>query len=131
MMDRFLFRGKDYDGNWQTGSLVRSGNNEYYIYTSINIFWAIEDIATIGQCTGLKDENGNLIFEGDIIKSVHPSPDVPKETGIVKWHNDELGWQLDTGGKYLECIGYGGNMYEIVGNIHDNPELLEVTANEN
>jgi len=63
---------------------------------------------TVGQFTGLTDKNGKEIFEGDIVRG-----------GIylayeVKWEYEECGWN----------IGESVRLFEICGNIHDNPELL-------
>jgi uncharacterized phage protein (TIGR01671 family) len=68
MNSRFLFRGKDADGNWQIGTLVHCGDEKYDIYTGFETFWSIPNPETIGQCTGIKDSDGEMIFEGDIVK---------------------------------------------------------------
>ena len=84
---------------------------------------------TVGQYTGLTDKNGRKIFEGDIVKVTGLYPDRDGEKRI--WRQFRVGevfyyhgafyfgeWQLCTTSE--KCI-------EIIGNIHDNPELLEVT----
>ena len=90
--------------------------------------------------TGLKDKEGREIYAGDIIVN-HPIPGscgvvysvngVSTQTRIVVWLGDEarFGWRLLNGS--LEQSGYSlvkcnENIFEIIGNIHENPELLEV-----
>ena len=74
---------------------------------------------TVGQFTGLTDKNGTKIFEGDILS----------EKGylfVVVWNQGWAQFRLSYIGR---CIQYPewnrGVQMEIVGNIHDNPELLE------
>lgn len=64
------------------------------------------------QCTGLKDKNGRLIYEGDIVK-------FENETSEVKWCIN--GFAIDDGIQYL----VDDMDIEVIGNIHENPELME------
>lgn len=82
---------------------------------------------TIGQFTGLIDGNGTKIFEGDITKNKSQIL-TRKACKIVEWVNDSCGFEPFSDS--LENCGHcGGGLipeFEIVvGNIHDNPELLE------
>lgn len=89
---------------------------------------------TVEQCTGLKDKNGNLIYEGDIIK------EIPKELCIASYFYDEYTYKvvfwygrfgytaLDV--NYAEQgdtfdFEFDKYDYEVIGNIHENPELME------
>lgn len=78
------------------------------------------------QCTGLKDKNGNLIYEGDLIKEPSNSHNLK-----VIWENGA--WQTEEyrkNGRREQLLYCLVNCYgvEIVGNIHENPELLEEKA---
>ena len=92
---------------------------------------------TVGQYTGLKDKNGKRIFEGDMIKPFDDEVDKM----VVEFRNGqfllclygehgymaEYGWEEE--GNYgcfeAEPLSSYGDDIEVIGNIHDNPELLE------
>ena len=136
MKDRYLFRGKRIDnGEWTEGNLFYAHHAEYgEIYgVSISVDNRAKpyktheiDPATIGHCTGLKDKNGRLIFEGDIL-------DKGYDICVVAWFGVWASFEPSKGGK---AYGNSGNLCswarngEIIGNIHDNPELMEVTKCE-
>ena len=79
------------------------------------LLYAKEDEAKIEQCTGLKDKNGKLIYEGDIIL-------VDDDKCPVEWDSENARYNV---------VGYGEIAYlnyndiEVIGNIHENPELLK------
>lgn len=90
---------------------------------------------TVGQFTGLTDKNGKKIFEGDIVKYVDDGYDA---TGVARFglyasagaaFAGHEGFYLDWAGcDWLrKDIGFWATMrpIEIIGNIHDNPELME------
>ena len=150
-MREILFRGKRLDnGKWVQGFLVIWGN-DYYIAPDINAYTSMGGRGkgrcmmfghyyqvlpeTVGQYTGLTDKNGRKIFEGDILKIVHkyqsPFDDDTKEytdiTTDVVFFDDE-GLCFSYGKSPFLCVVDNVTAeYEVVGNIHDNPELLEVT----
>ena len=132
MEDRYLFRAKRIDtGEWVEGYLsypfcTEKGNESYYFYAkdSLDFFCrCVVDASTIVQCTGLKDKNGKLIYENDVIRCNY-------ETSIVKWEKsewrikwiDEAVWRRDLD----YWVNESKREVNVVGNIFDNPELLEV-----
>ena len=137
MESRYLYRGKRIDnGKWVEGYLsypfcTKKGNESYYFYAkdSLGFFCrCVVDASTICQCTGLKDKNGKLIWENDICDRKEEYPE------IVKYNNGD--WTLDYSyskdkeSGYCYCnLGFyvlERKCVKVIGNVIDNPELLEV-----
>ena len=130
MEDRYLFKAKRLDnGEWVTGSLITCEDGTYKIATSYldgdtNIAILIcayeVDRDTICQCTGLKDKNGKLIWENDIVKcKVGPAQVIwDKSEWRIEWIRDDL-WRKDL--FYWAKEDKQG--IEVIGNIFDNKEL--------
>lgn len=148
MEDRYLFRGKTISGEWVTG-LLAVKDEKYYISNKLGRPFAYEiRPETICQCTGLKDKNGRMIFESDILMCHGNSKELAKvvfgkfavidaETlesidEVIGWHyevipTDNLSkcepfcLSMPLTGEYVKACEF-----EVVGSVFDNPELLEV-----
>jgi hypothetical protein len=122
-MREILFRGKRKDnGEWVYGfyrSYIYRKKKHAWLET-IDRIWEVKP-ETVGQYTGLEDINGVKIFEGDIVRYGDfgriPEPDISMDK--VVWENG--GFII--GGEYMG-LSYSVEI-EIIGNIHDNPELLD------
>ena len=139
-MREILFRGKRLDnGEWVEGSLISfdckskvifPSGSKVYMPQGKNVFCSTEcyDVshATIGQYTGLKDKNGKRIFEGDIVsfKRVNSLGYTTNRIGVVRYYYElPIFYIMATTGDawdWCDC-----EEIEIIGNIHDNLELLE------
>ena len=142
---RGIWRGKrinnkERNGEWVEGFLYPvkytgfdfSGGTDYYIDTyptGAGRQHTQVDPSTLGECTGLRDKNGKPIFEGDICKDEN-------STYLIVWHMRQ--WQcevihsncvlvLDCSfplWQWDNCRKNGCRTLEIIGNIHDNPEMI-------
>ncbi len=133
METRYLFRGKRIDnGGWVCGYIARyghTGREKYYIIPSYasDLYSFLIDKNTICQCTGLKDKNGKLIWENDIVfVSDADGCSGQMDTGVGKISFIEGLWYIEgrvQNGLYDidKCF-----QIEVIGNKFDNPELLEV-----
>lgn len=133
MEDRYLFRAKGdkryNSGEWYEGYLIKDNDGDYQIFRNgCCRITVLPD--TICQCTGLKDKNGKLIWENDVISINTYSYEEPEDTvvGVVKYSEANTGFCLDNGDAWIPiCEIYGSYLteYFVEGNIFDNPELLE------
>lgn len=146
MKDRYLFKAKRVDnGEWVQGvpfeiegkTVILIKDNENLLrthYLEENMWtaeiYAIEvDTSTICQCTGLKDKNGNLIWENDIIAfldtySTESGLAEASCKGKVVWYDETLSFQV-TGRLSAESYEVLDDCC-VIGNIFDNPDLLEM-----
>ena len=128
-MREILFRGKRIDnGEWVEGYFVNLRLIHYQkhqpIITDNNAVSYDVDPSTVGQYTGLCDKNGKKIFEGDIVKTDKFSE--PNKQYIIKY-DLQFGAFIgqDRYNLYFVTFDGDGGEFEVIGNIHDNPELLE------
>ena len=129
---QILFRGKGVDnGEWVEGSYVRCQDLHTIVYEDNDGFYCEDkvDPKTVGQFTGLKDKNGKEIFEGDIIRELDFWDKPRNYTRQVEWKDASCGFEPFSDSEE-NCGHCGGGVTPgdciVVGNIHDNPELLEV-----
>ncbi len=131
MNDRHLFKAKRIDtGEWVEGSLRIDPDLDTAYINGWEYYSSPEGMQrepfehqvynfTICQCTGLKDKNGRLIWENDIVSNSNIFM-----TGKVIWVN--IKWMIDdVDDGYQDYDGFWGEV-KIIGNIFDSPELLEV-----
>lgn len=120
MKREIKFRGKRLDkGKWEYGSLVII-NGRYFI---INEEWRGEvDPSTVGQYTGLKDNNGREIYEGDVLR-MYDNKRYTFTCIYLQTQSAFLGRCNET--RFGLANITEGVSKEIIGNIHDNPELLK------
>ena len=121
-MREILFRGKrTKTGEWVTGSLWHHTEKASLIYSNEldNKTWVLPK--TVGQFTGMTDKNGKKIFEGDIVKAERICNGL-YWTGCVVWWHGCFAIQGIKDSNNVPAIDLFRN-YEVIGNIHDNPEL--------
>ena len=149
-MREILFRGKRIDnGEWLEGSFLNDRDGSFYICPAVSDIsygdggnrrrigcWYKVNHSTVGQYTGLKDKNDKQIFDGDILHIskiadglggyYQPPLDYPVNV-VVKW--DLCAWMWETLCEDKRYISFPDAWChyecEVIGNIHDNPELLE------
>ncbi|MCX4256650.1 MAG: YopX family protein [Oscillospiraceae bacterium] len=122
-MREILFRGKQIsDGGWVYGYPYSDGKKSYIAYEGKKDCIIHEVVPeTLKPYTGLTDKNGKMIFEGDIIKGKE------KATYAIGYSDATAGFyaKATLPQRILPCMNIGTmKHYEVIGNIHDNPELM-------
>ena len=93
-----------------------------YENSNKKLFFAFDNNEIVMQCTGLKDKSGKLIYEGDIVKYTHDTG----HTNTTSIYSEDYQWRLS--GTMLPFSIFAKTYIEVIGNIYENPELLN-TAN--
>ena len=141
IMREILFRGKRADnGEWVEGDLDRGlfANIDFISYFKTigeRVSYEVSP-ETVGQYTGLCDKNGKKVFEGDVIRTLYANCPKNKHIDKVEFFDGSF-LATNGGGLYAKISGLGSSKpmandmsvhmieCEIIGNIHDNPELFK------
>lgn len=140
---RGLWRGKRVDNcGWVCGVPLQHCDGDWQLISGKVGAMIIDTIIpdTLGECTGLRDKNGKLIFEGDIVAAYY-NPKEKTAIGTIccgKFMDTDsldnygyLGWYIEVQGHCISILQpeSDGISIEVIGNIHDNPELLKGDTN--
>jgi uncharacterized phage protein (TIGR01671 family) len=136
-MREILFRGKTYSNKWVYGYLIKGSiDNDFYILENVGGTPFCINPETIGQFTGLLDKNGKKIFEGDIVVTRYTNGEICS-IGDIQFDCGVFGAEWTVHKEHKTMVGGWGQLHnlrrldddiinhiEVIGNIHDNKELL-------
>lgn len=128
MKREILFRGLSFSGEWVYGCLIQYENSSQIgvlKYADVMDFVKVRP-ETVGQFTGLTDKNGKRIFEGDVVKQTGKVNN--GSSGAIMVENMRIAvCEINSTGTIMFLSNYRSDIhsssYEVIGNIHDNPEL--------
>lgn len=125
-MREIIFRGKNKNGGWVKGFYTKSPSGVVRI--SPTTMQAPKDVDpnTVGQYTGLADMHGVKIWEGDIVQYYGGGWDEEDGPGVIEWDQGTARFTIVNNGLTVDFDNCDGNEVKVIGNIYDNPELLEV-----
>ena len=121
-----ILEGKD-KGKWVYGYYIKDLGSDHWIESEDDV-GRLVDPETVGQFAGLQDRNGEEIWEDDIVKNEYE-----KKPAVVKFGTGHQGepadgmypyWGWYTEG-WIDRFAFNGDDLEIIGNVHDNPDLPE------
>lgn len=140
-MREILFRGKRLDnGEWVYGAYCPKNSDTPFgpmverpsiikLDKPYDGYWFDVDSNTVGQYTGLTDKNGEKIFEGDILEH-HVQSNIIVCRGEVFWETKNGRWALRLNTMNPCFYMHNPKAVEVIGNIHDNPDLLKRGNND-
>ena len=109
-----VVNGKEYRGEWVEGCYVYDNNLNHHIRAFDNCYYAVIP-ETVGQWTGLKDKNGNKIYEGDIVTGLFNYTDI---IGHIVYGSDAT-FFIERKGLYGIGLNNAEDWLEVIGNIHE------------
>ncbi|MBD5195443.1 MAG: hypothetical protein HDS87_06955 [Bacteroidales bacterium] len=129
MKRQIKFRAKTLaNGHWVYGNLIKRSDDYVSIRNSKSEPWV--DPETVGQFTGLTDRNGKEIYEGDIITVNSKYPRVVLWDKMcwalmpTEYFHDEMFWVMNLQHPGIDWWDEFADEFEVIGNIHDNPDLI-------
>ena len=123
MKREILFRGKRIDnGKWEFGFLSWNDSPRKRSYHINN---NVVHTDTVGQFTGLTDKNGTKIFEGDILNFINSTTNEIKIKNAIVYYAESSFKINKTIGMYSNFLYGWAYPCIVIGNVHDNPELLK------
>lgn len=130
MENRYLYRGKRIDnGEWVKGALLLHDSDAATILNQHPADGSIQGFeveqSTICQCTGLRDKNGKMIWENDIVTGWFDDKII---NGYIMYGSNAT-FFIERKGLYGIHLDNSEDWLEVIGNIFDNPELLKGAEN--